>query len=1058
MAWMRMMGAESVAYHRATILERGDDYPGQALAYYASRGETPLVWGGSGAERLGLAGAVSGDAYEAVYGPGGAKHPATGERLVTARRPGMELVISSHKSVAELGVIGRAEDMHAIMDAERDATLAYLDGVTKTVGGRRGRASLTTPTGGLVYAHTRHATSRAGDPCPHDHVLLANVVEMLDERGGWKAANTSLWREHLHAATMTGRMAAARRVVELGYGIDADPGPSGRLGHWRIAGIPDDILALHSKRAAEITAAVEARGEDTYQARGVAARTTRSAKHHHAEGELVARWQAELAATGWPSDRVLASVEAASGHRIAGPQSLEEARRVLTKVLDDGELASRKVFSRRHLIVQLAPHLYGWEPRILPVLADRLVADPAVIPLVGTTNPLEPVYALASVLAREGAIAEGLARQLDRTDVPTCEPPVVAVAVRKVEAEIGGQLSVEQRQAVESICTSGRGAELVVGVAGAGKTTMLAAVAAAMEAAGCEVIGTATSGQAARTLGSGANLGESRTLASLSWRLEHHQVRLGERSVVILDEAGMTDDTDLLRLLAHVETAGAKLIMVGDHRQLGAVGPGGALGALVARHPDAVHTLAENRRQNDPGEREILAELRDGHAARAVDWYAERGRIRAVPDRQEALQATVDAWAADVAAGKDVGLYAWRRANVAELNTAARAWMDQSGRLTGPEIICPGGAAYRAGDQVMALAPDHDNGLVTSQRGVVETVDPAGAAVVVRVDDGRLVRLSGEQTGADRLGYSYATTVHRAQGSTMDAAHLFADGGGRELAYVAMSRARTSTTAWAVADDVAEAVEDLTRDWSTSRTPTWALDAGLPDPNHLDPHALAGLGQEERIRLVAVAHAQTRLTLQATAGIGTSARPVELDAAVAALRQAKADRDDVDSGQGSYRDTPVGHAVTGLARARDERRQVEWLTQHGERGWYRRQASRQLPACVQREADARHRWETHVAPEAARLDVVIGQLETAVADLTRCHEAGQARLAKLAERQSQQQSSATKLAAPLAARRRQLDGDSRRPAPPSQDRHHLAAALVSAVYEPAQRPNASLEL
>jgi conjugative relaxase-like TrwC/TraI family protein len=145
---------------------------------------------------------------------GGAKHPAPGERLVTARRPGMELVISSHKSVAELGVIGRAEDMHAIMDAERDATVAYLDQVTRTVGGRRGRASLTTPTGGLVYAHTRHATSRAGDPCPHDHVLLANVVEMLDEAGGWKAANTSLWREHLHAATMTGRLAAARRAVE----------------------------------------------------------------------------------------------------------------------------------------------------------------------------------------------------------------------------------------------------------------------------------------------------------------------------------------------------------------------------------------------------------------------------------------------------------------------------------------------------------------------------------------------------------------------------------------------------------------------------------------------------------------------------------------------------------------------------------------------------------------------------------------------------------------------------------------------------------------------------
>ena len=78
----------------------------------------------------------------------------------------MELVIAAHKSVAELGVIGRAEDMHKIMDAERDATLADLDALTRDVGGRRGRAGVLTQTSGLIYAHTRHATSRAGDPNP----------------------------------------------------------------------------------------------------------------------------------------------------------------------------------------------------------------------------------------------------------------------------------------------------------------------------------------------------------------------------------------------------------------------------------------------------------------------------------------------------------------------------------------------------------------------------------------------------------------------------------------------------------------------------------------------------------------------------------------------------------------------------------------------------------------------------------------------------------------------------------------------------------------------------
>jgi hypothetical protein len=91
-----MMGAESVAYHRRTVLERGDDYPGMTLAYYASRGETPLRWRGTGAGRLGLDGPVSPVTYEAIFGPGGARHPESGERLVEARRPGMELVISAH--------------------------------------------------------------------------------------------------------------------------------------------------------------------------------------------------------------------------------------------------------------------------------------------------------------------------------------------------------------------------------------------------------------------------------------------------------------------------------------------------------------------------------------------------------------------------------------------------------------------------------------------------------------------------------------------------------------------------------------------------------------------------------------------------------------------------------------------------------------------------------------------------------------------------------------------------------------------------------------------------
>src|SRR5581483_8190935 len=117
--------------------------------------------------------------------------------------------------------------------------------------------------------------------------------------GGWKAADTTLWREHLHAATIVGRAAAARVAVGLGYGIAPDHGPSGRLGHWQILGIPDEVLEVHSKQAPEIEESVEAKGQSRYRARIIAARQTRTVKRHTLLGELMPRWHGELGDVGW---------------------------------------------------------------------------------------------------------------------------------------------------------------------------------------------------------------------------------------------------------------------------------------------------------------------------------------------------------------------------------------------------------------------------------------------------------------------------------------------------------------------------------------------------------------------------------------------------------------------------------------------------------------------------------------------------------------------------------------------------------------------------------------
>jgi conjugative relaxase-like TrwC/TraI family protein len=937
---MRMMGTRSVGYHERNVRDRADDAAGAALAYYGSRGETPLVWGGSGAEHLGLSGEVSEAAYRAVFGPGGVRDPETGTRLVSAVRPGMELVVSPAKSIAELGVIGRADDMNAIVDAERDATLGYLDRVVCERGGRRGRAQTPTATGGLTWATTRHATTRAGDPQVHDHVLIANIVRMGDERGGWKAADTAFVREQLHAATAVGRLAAARKAVELGYGIEADPGPSGRLGGFRISGVPAEVCEVHSKRAAQIN---EAAGvEASYRERNMAARVTRDRKQREPVTELVGRWQAELASAGWSIEDLARSVELAGLERDSLREHLanDTARELVDWLLGpEGPLAEAKVLSRADLVVAAAPHLHGLPPAELDGLVDRVIADSRCIPLLGVEGARERVWAPACVLVREQHIAR-LAERLAGQHVPRLTPADAAAALSAVERAAGFALNAGQAATAAGVLCSGRGLELIVGVAGSGKTTCLAAVRAGFEAHGFEVLGTATSGQAARALGGAAGIWASRTLASTLWRVDHDQLRLSDRHMVVLDESGMTTDTDLARLLAAADAAGSKVIILGDDRQLGAVGPGGGLGALLARHPEAVWRLEENVRQRDPAEQVALAHLRAGDLDRAVGFYARHRRIVTDPDRSALIATMVERWAADTAAGKDALLVAWRRDSVAELNRAARQAWAEMGRLSGPELEAPGGVRYQAGDRIVTLTPGPEGAWVTSERAVVTSVHVRAGLLTATTDDGRAIHIAGDGLGPDRLSHSYAVTAHRSQGATSEVTHALEDGGGRELAYVKMSRARGASHLYLHADDLAQAVERLGWAWAAERRQTWAVDRGQPDR---PPQATLEELYEQRRQL------RARIPPDPA---------VDLVQARRQLERVENDWRQLHTATGRWAWTEPGQAALQLGSAQSAHQQAANLAADPELGYLaRRRALRRQRAAARQLASAQQRWD-----------------------------------------------------------------------------------------------------
>ena len=183
------------------------------------------------------------------------------------------------------------------------------------------------------------------------------------------------------------------------------------------------------------------------------------------------------------------------------------------------------------------------------------------------------------------------------------------------------------------------------------------------ESSGYRVLGTALSARAARGLRDGAGI-ESQTLASLLAGIESGRTQLGASDVVVLDEAGMVGTRALARLVESADGAGAKVVLVGDPRQLPEIEAGGALAGLIDR-VGAVE-LTENRRQQSSWERVALDALRMGRANVALATYERAGRIHAAPTMAEAQDALVERWAESFREGHDAVMLAASRRDVGE--------------------------------------------------------------------------------------------------------------------------------------------------------------------------------------------------------------------------------------------------------------------------------------------------------------------------------------------------------------------------------------------------------
>jgi hypothetical protein len=273
------------------------------------------------------------------------------------------------------------------------------------------------------------------------------------------------------------------------------------------------------------------------------------------------------------------------------------------------------------------------------------------------------------------------------------------------------------------------------------------------------------------------------------------------------------------------------------------------------------------------------------------------------------------------------------------------------GRLGAEEMTAPGGAAYAVGDRVVALAPGAGGKVVTSETGTVIALSAEHQSLSVRMDDGDAVRvLRGAEIAADRLAHGFAVTVHRSQGATVERTHALEDGGGRELAYVKMSRATDRSTVYVVADSVEQAAEDLCREWKAERRLTWAIDHSPAPGRHVSAPRRDVDAALRRGRLLAERHAiLAAVPSDPSAAIRAAER--ELDA----LRRRRAD---LETGRGHYANHPLNRAVLDHEQA-----QANVARLRGNLD------GRRLPRRERREKEAElARWRVRHAAAAKTLD------------------------------------------------------------------------------------------
>jgi len=959
------------------------DTSASTAAYYTryltqADGEQPGHWTGRQAALLGLTGEVTTEDLQALLE---GRDPNSGtplgspfvNRVTSSGRvvravAGFDATLSAPKSLSVWWALSGDDGLAACHDVAVRAVVECVERFGSTTRVRSNGARLHPESQGLSVGVFRQTTSRLDDPQLHSHVVISSKVQTVD--GRWLALDARSLKGFQRALGGL-YQSVLRAELTARYGVVFGEIVKGQA---EIAGMPDGLLEEFSKRSVQVERAYQRLLADFYAREGrdpiskedgamrrQAAADTRGHKSGHGASDLRSRWLAEAATVGVTAETLTDSINATAINHPEVEQSVTVGEVI-------GAVAEQRSAWHRFDVLQAicdvarpqpgmdgtqwAQSLHAVTDTVLAECVDLDPADPSTRRRSsdGRSVWIEPSarhHTSSDVLAQEEhIICWAMDAQL--------EPPAPSTTVNT------GRLDVMQAEAAAAVAGSDR-LVLVVGPAGAGKTTMLAAAVDDLTGEGRVVFGVAPTAKAARVLESETAMG-SDTVAKLlhEWRrtdrAPERPWRLPVGATVIVDEAGMINTGDLHQLTHLADAQRWRLVLVGDPHQLQAVGRGGMFGELCATgrtiELDTIH------RFHNQWEAAASLKLRHGDPA-GLDAYLDHDRIFAAPF-VEHVDNLAHYWAGARDRGEYVAITTTTNDHVDAINTAVHDHRRALGQLGDTRLELGDGLEVAVGDVITTrrnerfLRTTMGESVRNRDSWTIDTIGADGSLSVTRIDGHGTVTLpAGYVAEHVQLGYAATEPGNQSDTATRSATLATTATTCRGL-YVAITRGQVENLVLVVTDshDVADAVDVLEQVLASDRADRPAtsvrrdLAATTPAPPApvVPPRCQIPPWYEETFQVVHAEFLDALGRLRAE-----HAEEERVDQRINELRVLLDELEPVCQPH----DDAIDAARSALDDAKKHRRQLERTTNDG--GWReRRNARRDLPGAERDVTAAEH--------------------------------------------------------------------------------------------------------